>query len=78
MDENFAGYIKWLDDQLPDQCTNKDLVDCQLFTSVSSLSQARAKGFSPPYMQFPGGRILYLKKDVIEWAKSLYRKGKNG
>jgi predicted DNA-binding transcriptional regulator AlpA len=40
----------------------------------TTLLRWRQKGESPPYFQYPSGRVLYVESDVLTWLKE-HREG---
>lgn len=69
LDEFIEGFKK-----LPRLLSDRDLIYFfpEFFKAPSALTRLRAKGKTPPYF-IVDTRILYLKKDVISWVKSIYQ-----
>lgn len=61
-------FIENLQQVLPERCTDRDLIECGIFTSAQSACLSRRIGNSPGFFKF-GRRIIYPKTGVIEWLK---------
>lgn len=68
-------YIQNLRQELPKQCSVKDLLKIGLFSSDQSARLARRSGDTPSYFKLRS-RIMYPREAVIEWLEKRKHEGK--
>lgn len=61
--------IQKIVENLPDPCTQQDLVEVGLYPNLQLASQARKVGNTPEYIKL-GKKILYPKLGIIEWLNT--------
>ncbi len=69
-------YLEELKQRLPSECVEQDLA-CQLpaiFGSRSNISRKRKLGLMPPFLQKSRNRYVYLKQDIIDFVRDMYKK----
>jgi len=67
----FNSLIDRLNTNLPEFVRPTDLVKTGLF-SAPYLTRARREGKMPPFIK-KGSKVLFLKQDVLEWLRGMYR-----
>ncbi len=70
MKENFDELLEKIQTELPDLITPEMLINLGLASHVALL-RMRKKGVLN-FIKVSSARILYLKKDVIEWLRRSY------
>lgn len=61
------SFIKYLETELPNLCTVKDLVRCEVYKTDQAAHMARKNGKGPPFFRYGSRGIVYCKADVIEF-----------
>ena len=64
-------YIEMAEKELPDIVTTKDLIKIGMYRSDQAASVARRKGKCPGYFQFNKRVVIYPKKGVIDYLKTV-------
>lgn len=62
------NFIQKIATELPEKCTDRDLVRHGIYNSPQSAKYARSVGTSPPYFKF-GSRVVYPKEGVVQWLR---------
>lgn len=70
---NFNNFISRLENELPEMVRPKDLAKTGIFTP-GQLSHIRQQKNTLPYMK-AHGKVIYLKGDVLEWFRNMYKEG---
>ncbi len=68
-------FLIHLERMLPDLCCDKDLIANGLFRSPQGCWFARKSKQCPEFMKI-NGRVVYPKKGVIEWLRSIINASK--
>ena len=76
MTTSLDQYLETIESKLPTLSCDRDLVSIapEIFKSPSSLSRLRSNREGPPHFNINSTRIIYLKKEVLDWLRSRYQK----
>lgn len=69
-------YIDRILSQLPDLCSNNDLVQVGIFRSINEAHLCRKKGKSPDYFKLPNKHVIYSKEAVKKFLEESFNDGK--
>ena len=75
MTENFESLVQRIESELPELVTPEMLLKLGLANHVIQF-RLREKG-AIPFLKLSNARVIYLKKDVIDWLKQSYRNPEN-
>ena len=64
-------YVNYLVRCLPDVCKVTDLVKAGMYATPQAAYSARKHGRGPRYLHIPQRGIIYHKKSVIDFVRSL-------
>jgi hypothetical protein len=63
--------LERLQRELPEICSDRDLVNAGLFRSALNLYYLRVRQQGPPFFRF-GRQIRYYRPDVLKWMEECF------
>jgi hypothetical protein len=68
-------YLEELNQRLPTECSEQELSSLlpAVFGSKSNIARRRNLGLMPPYLQKSQRRFIYLRSDIIDFVRDMYK-----